>query len=120
MGEKFAGKVALVTGAGVGIGYAICRALALEGAYVALNDVDGALANKAATQINTELGIDRVAPYSCDIGNVDALREMIGQIANRFKRLDICVANAGITLFGKFLEYEPETFDRVMGVNLRG
>lgn len=120
MGDKFAGKVALVTGAGVGIGYAICRSFALEGASVALNDVDGTLASQAAAQINAELGVDRVIGYAGDIGDVNSIRAMVADITAHFKHIDVCVANAGITLFGKFLEYEPAAFDRVMNVNLRG
>jgi 3-oxoacyl-[acyl-carrier protein] reductase len=120
MTARFAGQVAFVTGAGVGIGYAICRALAHEGASVALNDVDGGLAHKAAAAINAEIGAERVVSYGGDVGDVSLIRDTVRDLVVRFGRLDVCVANAGITLFGAFLAYEPDTFDRVMGVNLRG
>lgn len=120
MAKRFEGKVALVTGAGVGIGYEVCRALAHEGATVALNDVDNALAQRAAQTINNEIGAARVAGYSSDVADVAATRQMVADVAGRYGTVDIAVANAGITQFGSFLEYEPEQFDRLMGVNLRG
>jgi glucose 1-dehydrogenase len=117
---QFAGKVALVTGAGVGIGYEICRAFAKEGAHVALNDVDATLATRAAESINAEIGAERVSAWGGDVADVPATRTMIREIAERFGRLDIAVANAGITLGGRFLDYEPQDFDRLLSVNLRG
>jgi glucose 1-dehydrogenase len=120
MAGKFTGNVALVTGAGVGIGYAIVRSLAAQGASVALNDIDGALALRAALAINAEIGAERVVGYGGDVADVSAIRALVTTVVERFGRLDICVANAGVTLFGRFLDYDPDTFDRVMGVNLRG
>lgn len=114
------GKVALVTGAGIGIGFGLCRALAEQGATVALNDVDSDLAERSAAAINAELGAERVFPYPGDVSDVPNLRTMVNEIAIRFDRLDIAIANAGITLSGKFLDYEPADFDRLMAVNLRG
>lgn len=118
--DSLAGKVALVTGAGVGIGYGLCRAFAAAGGMVALNDLDGELAKKAAEAINAEVGAERVSAYPCDVSDVAAIRDMVEAISARFGRLDIAVANAGITLSGKFLDYEPSDFDRIMSVNLRG
>lgn len=114
------GKTALVTGAGMGIGFALCRALAQAGATVALNDRDEALARDAAARLNAELGQVRVHPYASDVADVAAMRSIVGQIRAAYGGVDICVANAGITLFGRFLEYEPEPFDQLLGVNLRG
>lgn len=117
---KFSEQVALVTGAGMGIGYAICRALAQGGAMVALNDLDSTLATQAAAAINAELGTERVIGYGGDVADVPNVRATVADLVTRFGRLDICVANAGISLFHGFLDYEPHMFDRVMGVNLRG
>ncbi|PJF36488.1 MAG: short-chain dehydrogenase/reductase SDR [Candidatus Thermofonsia Clade 1 bacterium] len=118
--NSLTGKVALVTGAGMGIGYALCRALAEAGATVALNDIDAERATQAAEQLNQQLQARRVHAYAADVADVNAMRAIVGQIAARFARLDIAIANAGITLFGRFLEYEPEPFDRLLAVNLRG
>jgi 3-oxoacyl-[acyl-carrier protein] reductase len=115
-----AGKVALVTGAGIGIGFGLSQSLAEQGATVALNDVDSSLATRSATAINTQLGVERVFAYPSDVSDVPGLRAMVNAIATRFGRLDIAIANAGITLSGNFLDYEPDAFDRLMAVNLRG
>ncbi len=116
----FAGKVVLVTGAGVGIGFGLCQAFAEAGAFVALNDLDSKLANEAAEKINVQLGKRQVKPYGGDIADVDWVREMVNGFAEAHGRFDILIANAGITNFGPFLEYTPTAFDRVMAINLRG
>jgi len=118
--NTFAGKAVLVTGAGAGIGYALCQAFASAGATVALNDIDPTLCQTAAQQINAPLGVERVYPYACDVADVEAVRLMFQRFVGAAGRLDIVVANAGITNYGGFLTYTPEAFDRLMGVNLRG
>jgi glucose 1-dehydrogenase len=117
---KFTDKAVVVTGAGVGIGYEICREFAAEGAVVALNDIDAVLARNAAAQINEESGREAVYSYGFDVADVAALRSMFADVANKTGRLDVAVANAGLTNFGEFLNYTPEAFDRLTGVNLRG
>lgn len=118
--SKFAGKAVLVTGSGSGIGYAICQAFAAEGAVVALNDLDSELASRAAAKINVEVGREAVYPYVCDVADVQAVRAMFTDFTAQTGRLDIAVANAGITNYGEFLTFSPEAFDRLYGVNLRG
>lgn len=118
--RKFEGKSVVVTGAGLGIGYALCRAFAQEGAVVALNDIDPNLAQEAADRINGESGSRQVHAYSCDVSDVEAVRGMFADFLARTGRLDIAVANAGITNYGEFLEFTPQAFDRLTGVNLRG
>ncbi len=118
--STFSGKAVLITGAGTGIGYALCQAFASTGAMVALNEIDPALCQRAAQQINGTLGVERVYPYACDVADVDAVRIMFQRFVDTTGRLDIVVANAGITNYGEFLTYTPEALDRLMGVNLRG
>lgn len=116
--KTFSGRVAIVTGAGVGIGYAIARLLAVQGAMVLLNDVDEALAVQAANAIAETGGICQ--GVGGDIANVLTARGLVEKAVTAFGRLDFAVANAGLTLWADFFDYEPENFDRVVGVNLRG
>ena len=87
---------------------------------VALNDVDGVLAQTAAAKINATLTTPRVISYAFDVADVTAVQNAITHFAQQHGRLDIVIANAGITQYGKFLDYTAADFDRVMGVNLRG
>ncbi len=118
MGGRFESRGAVVTGAGQGIGREIARQLALEGASVVLNDLDEALAVQAARAIEAEGGV--VEPAGGDVADVAVTRGLVERAATAFGRLDVAVANAGITLHCDFLDYRPEDFDRLLGVNLRG
>ena len=118
--STFSGKAVLVTGAGAGIGFALCQAFARAGATVALNDIDPMLCQRAVQQINGNLGVERVHPYVCDVADVEAVRTMFQRFVDTAGRLDIAIANAGITSYGDFLTYTPEAFDRLTSVNLRG
>lgn len=117
---KFDHYAVLVTGAGIGIGYEICRQFATEGAVVALNDIDPAVAKNSAAAINEQVGREAVTGYGCDVADVEAVRAMAADFASKAGRLDVVIANAGLTNYGEFLDYTSEAFDRVMGVNLRG
>lgn len=117
---KFEGKRVIVTGAGIGIGFATVKAFAEAGATVALIDIAGALAGESAQSINHAIGEERVFPYGLDVADVSAVRAMVDDFTAQQGSLDILIANAGITNYGSFLDYTPEAFDRLTGVNLRG
>ena len=116
---NFKNKTAIVTGAGQGIGFEICRQLAHEGAYVVLNDIDPLHADQAARQINNETP-GRCKAIVGDAGNISFIKGIVDEALKQTGQLDIVIANAGITLFGDFFTYQPEAFNRVMQVNLGG
>ena len=117
-GKLFQNKVAIVTGAGQGIGFEICRQLAIQGAQVILNDLEESLAKEAAKAITQQRGV--CIPLAGDVSDVDFLQYLVDEAVKNFGKLDIAVANAGITLFGEFLDYDPADFNEVLNVNLRG
>ena len=115
---SFDNQVALVTGAGQGIGYEICVQLAECGAAVVLNDLDDTLAQQAAERIRERGG--RVIAIAGDASDVSFIRELVSEAVARFGKLDILVANAGITTFGSFFEYQPESLNQLLRLNLQG
>ncbi|MBT1702605.1 SDR family NAD(P)-dependent oxidoreductase [Chryseosolibacter indicus] len=114
----FKNKVAIVTGAGQGIGLEICRQLASQGTSVILNDVEESLALEGADKIKKEKG--NCIPFPGDASDANFIQHMVDKAVSEFGKLDIAIANAGITLFGDFFDYKPDDFYQVLKVNLGG
>lgn len=112
------GRVALVTGAGQGIGAAIAETLAEEGYDVAVNDVNGEKAETTAARIDRP-SVETLA-VEADVSSTTAVDSMVTEVLEAFGRIDVLVNNAGIETVAPFLELEEDEWDRVLGTNLKG
>jgi len=113
-----AGKVAIITGAGRGIGAAIAQTLAAHGANVALVDVNENDLNSCNVQIARSGGKAEI--FKCDVSDWDAVQKTVEGIIAQFQRIDILVNNAGITRDNLIMRISPEDWDIVLDVNLKG
>lgn len=116
---RLEGQVALVTGASRGIGAAIARALAAEGARVGVNYRTGAEAAGRVVEAIVRDGGDAIA-LPADVSQEAEVRRMVAAVADRWGRLDVLVANAGIAQDAPLRAMSREQWDRVLEVNLTG
>lgn len=113
------GRIALVTGAGRGIGKAIALAFAREKAHVVINDIcPKDELERVAKEISFEEGA--CIGIQADVSLSDEVKKMIGQVERTFQRLDVLVNNAGIIRRGTIETVTEEDWDRVVSVNLKG
>ncbi|MEO3760828.1 SDR family oxidoreductase [Mycobacterium sp. B14F4] len=110
-----AGKAAIVTGAGAGIGLAVAERLATEGCRVLCADIDGDAADVAAAKV----GSGAVA-HAVDVSDEEQVIGMVDACAAAFGGVDKLVANAGVVHFAPLTDTTVEDFDRVLRINLRG
>ena len=115
---RLAGKHALVTGAGRGIGLATAKTFAREGAAVAIADIDHARAHDAAAALKG-LGA-RALPVQVDVADPGSVAAMVGAIVAAFGRIDILSNNAGVGGNTPFLETTFDEWERILRVNLTG
>ena len=117
--DSLKNKVALVTGAGRGIGKEIAKTLASCGAFVIVNyNSSPDAAEQTVKEIIKQGGM--AAPVQCDVSDFDACGKMMEMIINNYGHLDILVNNAGITRDGLIMKMSEEDFDRVLDTNLKG
>jgi NADP-dependent 3-hydroxy acid dehydrogenase YdfG len=107
--SELEGKVALVTGASGGIGASVSRSLHDAGASVGLLSRHG-----------DDLGLERSIGVGCDVRDRAQVETAAAAVVDRFGRLDIAVANAGVGAYGPFLELDPEQLEAMIDVNLKG
>jgi 3-oxoacyl-[acyl-carrier protein] reductase len=107
------GKTALVTGATGGIGAAIARALHAQGATVAISGTRREVLDRLAGELK-----DRVHVLPCDLADKAAVEALVPSAEERMQKLDILVANAGVTKDNLFVQLKDEDWDRVLTVNL--
>jgi len=117
--RRLTGKVALVTGAGRGLGRAIAKALAQEGASLVLHHLESAQGAAEAAEEAGRLGVPTLVARA-DVSLAPAVRNLFEEIHRTFGRLDILVNNAGVFSRVPLLEVAEAHWDRVVDVNLKG
>ncbi len=118
MAASLVGQVALVTGGAVRVGRVICLALAGRGVHVAFTHLPGEPADRTAAEI-AALGVQALA-LPLDVREPGAPARVVGEVVDRFGRLDILVNNASVWLRAPFLEITPEAWQLALDVNLTG
>lgn len=115
---SFDGKVAIVTGAAIGIGFEIAQQLSSSGASVIINDIDSEALKNATSIIRDQGG--KCSAVLGNSGDIDTIQKMVDKAVSEYGNLDFVVANSGITTFGNFIDYKPEDFQTLTSVNLQG
>jgi 2-hydroxycyclohexanecarboxyl-CoA dehydrogenase len=110
---KLNNKIAIVTGAGQGIGRGIATKLAAEGATVVVTDINETTAKETAAEIG---GVGLAA----DVTSRESVEDMVEQVMQQFGRIDVLVNNAGWDKAGPFVDTDPADWDRVIAINLYG
>ena len=113
------GRVAIVTGAGRGLGWAIAQRLARDGAAIVIAEIDGSLGEAKASAIR-EMGREALS-IPTDVTRWSDVESMVQQTVAAFRRIDILVNNAGILgPYATVMEYPEEIWDQVIAINLKG
>ena len=115
---KLRGKVAIITGAAQGIGFATARKFLDEGAIVAVADMKDEAVGDAVAQLKSNS--EEVDGFTVDVTKRAQIEAMVKRVKERYGRVDVLVNNAGITLDARLQKMTDDQFDRVIDVNLKG
>lgn len=116
--KRLEGKVAMVTGAGQGIGREIALLLAEEGSGLILADINLPTAEAAAKEVRAK-GVEAGA-YEVDVTNFNQIKNMTDKVLDKFGKIDILVNNAGIARDNLIIRLKDEEWDQVLAINLKG
>jgi len=116
---RLEGKVAVITGSGKGIGEAIAKRFAREGANVVVNARNAENVNRVVKEINS-LGLGRAVGCACDVSKKEDAERLVSTAVKEFGRLDILVNNAGFARDNWLVKMTEEEFDTVLNVHLKG
>lgn len=114
MGDRLKGKVAIITGAAKGIGFATAQRFAQEGAKVIIADINQEAVNAAAAQTSNAEG------YVMDVTDRASIQSVVDQVMQKHGHIDILINNAGITQDARLIRMTEAQFDTVIDVNLKG
>ncbi len=118
--KSLTGQNALVTGASRGIGEAVVKRLAAEGANVGLVSRNASALEEVANELSTNFPQQQFRCFACDVANFAAVGETVNAFLKEFDRLDVLVNNAGITRDNLILRMSEEEWDEVLAINLKG
>ena len=117
---RLAGKIVIITGGAQGLGNGLASALAAEGAYIAIADLNLEGALVCARELNEKYGEDTAIAVRVDVSDEDSVRRMVQETVLSFGGLDVLVSNAGVLIAGPLGQLSKESFDLVTKVNYTG
>lgn len=115
---RLAGKITLITGSGSGIGKSSAQLFAKEGAVVIVNDLDVTKGNETVAEIIEAGG--KALFIQADVTQAESVKAMVETVIETYGQIDVLFNNAGISGVGAVHELEPEQWDRIMSINVKG